>query len=77
MQCVRRLCRFSTLPNIMRAKKKPIESITAESLGVDISPRLATVTVQSPPKRRAGVKVASVAELVDKLLNEAKVLTKA
>ncbi|MEW5297479.1 MAG: hypothetical protein WDW38_006312 [Sanguina aurantia] len=69
--------RFSTLPNIMRAKKKPIESISAESLGVDISPRLATVTVQSPPKRRAGVKVASVAELVDKLLNEAKVLTKA
>lgn len=64
------------MPNVMRAKKKPIESIDAASLGVDITPRLATLTVDSPPKRRSGTKVANVAELVDKLLNEAKVLAR-
>ena len=66
--------RYVTLPNIMKAKKKPLENIKPEALGVDIAPRLATLKVEEPPKRGAGVKLADVAELVDKLKNEAKVI---
>ncbi len=66
--------RYVTLPNIMKAKKKPLEVIKAEALGVDVAPRLKTVKVQEPPKRGAGVKVADVTELINKLKNEAKVI---
>ena len=66
--------RYVTLPNIMKAKKKPLENVKPEALGVDITPRLATLKVEEPPKRGAGVKLADVAELVDKLKNEAKVI---
>jgi electron transfer flavoprotein beta subunit len=67
--------RYVTLPNIMKAKKKPLETLTPESLGVDFKPRLTTLKVAEPPKRGAGKQVASVAELVDKLKNEAKVIS--
>ena len=66
--------RYASLPNIMKAKKKPIDSLTPEDLGVDVTPRLSVVQVVEPPPRKAGVKVASVAELVEKLKNEAKVI---
>ena len=66
--------RYATLPNIMKAKKKPLETISADSLGVDIAPRLKTVKVSEPPKRAGGVKVADVADLLNKLRNEAKVI---
>jgi len=66
--------RYVTLPNIMKAKKKPLELIKPEDLGVDISPRLKTLKVEEPPKRSAGVMVADVAALVEKLKNEAKVI---
>ena len=66
--------RYVTLPNIMKAKKKPLETLKPEDLGVDVSPRLKTLKVSEPPKRGAGVKVADVATLVDKLKNEAKVI---
>ncbi|HEX9570458.1 MAG TPA: electron transfer flavoprotein subunit beta/FixA family protein, partial [Rhodospirillales bacterium] len=66
--------RYASLPNIMKAKKKPLDETTAADLGVDTAPRLTVVKVSEPPARRAGVKVASVAELVDKLRNEAGVL---
>ena len=66
--------RYASLPNIMKAKKKPIEEITASDLGVDVSPRLEQLKVEEPPKRKAGIKVANVAELVQKLKNEAKVI---
>jgi len=66
--------RYVTLPNIMKAKKKPLETIKPEDLGVDVAPRLATLKVSEPPGRKAGVKVADVAALLDKLKNEAKVL---
>jgi electron transfer flavoprotein beta subunit len=66
--------RYATLPNIMKAKKKPLEVIKPADLGVDVTPRLATLKVAEPPRRSAGVKVADVGELVDKLKNEAKVL---
>ena len=66
--------RYASLPNIMKAKKKPIETLTPDDLGVDVSPRVETLKVVEPPARKAGVKVASVAELVDKLKNEAKVI---
>jgi len=66
--------RYASLPNIMKAKKKPIDEISPEDLGVDIGPRLTTLKVEEPPKREAGVMVESVAELVDKLKNEAKVI---
>ena len=66
--------RFVKLPNIMKAKKKPLETLTPEDLGVDITPRLAYSNFREPPAREAGVKVASVEELVDKLKNEAKVI---
>ena len=66
--------RYVTLPNIMKAKKKPLETLTPEALGVDVAPRLKTLRVQEPPKRSAGKLVKSVAELVEKLRNEAKVI---
>ncbi len=66
--------RYASLPNIMKAKKKVIETVTAESLGVDLAPRLAVLKVEEPPKRQAGVKVASAAELVAKLRDEAGVI---
>jgi len=66
--------RYATLPNIMKAKKKPLETITPETLAVDVAPRLATLKVVEPPKRKGGGKVASVQELVAKLRNEAKVI---
>ena len=66
--------RYATLPNIMKAKKKPMEVLKPAELGVDIAPRLATLKVTEPLKRQAGVKVADVAELVAKLKNEAKVI---
>ena len=62
--------RYATLPNIMKAKKKPLEVITPAALGVDVAPRLKTLSVVEPPKRAAGIKVAGVAELVAKLKNE-------
>jgi electron transfer flavoprotein beta subunit len=66
--------RYASLPNIMKARKKPIETVKPADLGVDPAPRLTTIKVTEPPKRQAGKKVASVAELVDKLRNEAKVI---
>ncbi len=66
--------RYASLPNIMKAKKKPIEKLTPDELGVDVAPRLVTLKVEEPPKREAGEIVSSVAELVDKLKNEAKVI---
>ena len=66
--------RYASLPNIMKARKKPIETLKPEDLGVDPAPRLTVVKVSEPAKRQAGVKVASVAELVAKLKNEAKVI---
>jgi len=66
--------RYVTLPNIMKAKKKPLDIIRPEELGIDIAPRLTTIKVEEPPKRSAGVMVADVAALVDKLKNEAKVI---
>ena len=66
--------RYVTLPNIMKAKKKPLDTVTPESLGVDVTPRLITVKVTEPAQRGAGIKVADVASLVDKLKNVAKVI---
>lgn len=66
--------RYVTLPNIMKAKKKPFETLTPGALGVDVAPRLKTLKVQEPPKRSAGQMVKSVPELVQKLKNEAKVI---
>ena len=66
--------RYASLPNIMKAKKKPIEQINADDLGIDIKPRINQIKVEEPPKRKSGIKVASVAELVQKLKNEAKVI---
>jgi electron transfer flavoprotein beta subunit len=66
--------RYATLPNIMKAKKKPLETVTPEALGVDVTPRLTTLKVVEPPKRKGGGRVADVKELVAKLRNEAKVL---
>ena len=66
--------RYVTLPNIMKARKKPMETLKPEDLGVDCTPRLKTLKVQEPPKREAGVKVADVKELVAKLRSEAKVI---
>src|SRR6266702_7288562 len=67
--------RYATLPNIMKAKKKPMEVIKPDALGVDVTPRLATLKVVEPPKRKGGGKVADVKELVSKLRNEAKVIS--
>jgi electron transfer flavoprotein beta subunit len=66
--------RYVTLPNIMKAKKKQMDTFKPEDLGVDVKPRIQTLKVSEPPKRSAGVKVADVAALVDKLKNEAKVI---
>jgi len=66
--------RYASLPNIMRAKKKPIVTTTPEALGVDVTPRLVVLKVEEPPKRQGGRKVGSVAELVDKLKTEARVI---
>jgi electron transfer flavoprotein beta subunit len=66
--------RYVTLPNIMKAKKKPLDNVKPEDLGVDVKPRIKTLKVSEPAKRSAGIKVADVAALVDKLRNEAKVI---
>ena len=66
--------RYATLPNIMKAKKKPLETFKPEDLGTDVAPRISTMKVTEPPKRSAGERVADVAQLVDKLKNEAKVI---
>jgi electron transfer flavoprotein beta subunit len=66
--------RYVTLPNIMKAKKKQMDTFSPADLGVDVSPRIKTLKVSEPPKRSAGIKVADVAALVDKLKNEAKVI---
>ena len=66
--------RYASLPNIMKAKKKPVDQVTPGDLGVDVAPRLKTLKVSEPAKRQAGVKVADVSALVDKLKNEARVI---
>ena len=66
--------RYATLPNIMKAKKKPLETVTPDALGVDVTPRIVTLKVVEPPKRKGGGKVADAKELVAKLRNEAKVI---
>jgi electron transfer flavoprotein beta subunit len=66
--------RYATLPNIMKAKKKQLDTFKPDELGVDVAPRLKTLKVEEPPKRKGGVKVADVKELVSKLKNEAKVI---
>jgi len=66
--------RYASLPNIMKAKKKPIDTVSPADLGVDVGPRLVTLKVEEPPKRKAGIKVPDVAALVDTLKNEAKVI---
>ena len=66
--------RYASLPNIMKAKKKPVETVKPEDLGVDPAPRLQYLKFEEPPRRQAGVKVASPAELVDRLKTEAGVL---
>ena len=66
--------RYASLPNIMKARKKPIETLSPAALGVEVTPRLAVLKVEEPPRRKAGAKVGSVAELVQKLRTEAKVI---
>ena len=66
--------RYASLPNIMKAKKKPLEQLSATDLGIDTKPRIEQIKVEEPPKRKAGIKVGSVSELVQKLKNEAKVI---
>jgi electron transfer flavoprotein beta subunit len=66
--------RYASLPNIMKAKKKPLETVKPEDLGVDITPRLKTLKVAEPPRRQAGLKVGSVQELIEKLRNDARVI---
>ncbi|MBL0726800.1 electron transfer flavoprotein subunit beta/FixA family protein [Piscinibacter sp. HJYY11] len=66
--------RYVTLPNIMKAKKKPLETVKPDALGVDVAPRIKTLKVSEPPKRSAGIKVPDVATLVDKLKNVSKVI---
>ncbi len=66
--------RFASLPNIMKAKRKPLEELAIGDLGVDVAPRTETLKVENPPARKEGIKVETVAELVDKLKNEAKVI---
>ena len=67
--------RYASLPNIMKARKKPIEALTPEDLGVDVTPRVNVLEVNEPPARQAGVRVESAAELIEKLTTEAKVLS--
>ena len=66
--------RYASLPNIMKAKKKPLDHTSATDLGVDTKPRIEHIKIEEPPKRKAGIKVSNVAELVNKLKNEAKVI---
>ena len=66
--------RYASLPNIMKAKKKPVDTMSPDDLGVNPAPRIVTLKVEDPPKREGGIKVADVPELVDKLRNEAKVI---
>ena len=66
--------RYASLPNIMKAKKKTIDELSVEELGIDISPRIKQLKVEEPPKRQKGIMVKDVAELVQKLKNEAKVI---
>ena len=66
--------RYASLPDIMKAKKKPLDTLTPDELGIDVTPRVKTLKVEPPAERQAGIKVADVAELVDKLKNEAKVI---
>ena len=66
--------RYASLPNIMKAKKKPIDEKAPGDYGIDVAPRLKTLKVEDPPKREAGIKVETVAELIDKLRNDAKVI---
>jgi electron transfer flavoprotein beta subunit len=66
--------RYASLPNIMKAKKKPMDTFTPEELGVDVTPTVEVLSVEPPAERQAGIKVESVEELVDKLRNEAKVI---
>jgi len=66
--------RFASLPNIMKAKRKPLDELAIADLGVDVAPRTETLKVENPPARKEGIKVETVAELVDKLKNEAKVI---
>jgi electron transfer flavoprotein beta subunit len=66
--------RYASLPNIMKAKKKPLDTLSAVDLGIDTTPRIQQIKVEEPLKRKAGIKVANVAELVNKLKNEAKVI---
>ena len=66
--------RYASLPNIMKAKKKPLDTLTPDALGVDAAPRLTVLKVEEPPARKGGIKVPDVAALVDKLRNEAKVI---
>jgi electron transfer flavoprotein beta subunit len=66
--------RYVTLPNIMKAKKKPLETLKPDALGVDVAPRLATLRVEEPPKRKSGIKLPDAKTLVEKLKNEAKVI---
>ena len=66
--------RYASLPNIMKDKKKTLEQLSAKDLGIDTKPRIEQIKVEEPPKRKAGIKVGSVAELVQKLKNEAKVI---
>lgn len=66
--------RYASLPNIMKAKKKQLDTLTPDELGVDVAPHFKTLKVEPPPERKGGIKVESVAELVDKLKNEAKVI---
>jgi electron transfer flavoprotein beta subunit len=67
--------RYVTLPNIMKAKKKPLQTVSPDSLGVDVTPRLKTIKVSDPPQRKAGIRVPDVATLVAKLRDEAKVIS--
>ncbi len=67
--------RYASLPNIMKAKKKPLDTVTPEELGVDVTPRVEVLSVEPPADRKAGIKVESVEQLVDKLKNEAKVIS--
>ena len=66
--------RYASLPNIMKAKKKPLDVVTPDELGVDVTPTVEVLSVEPPAEREAGIKVESVEELVDKLKNEAKVI---
>ena len=67
--------RYASLPNIMKAKQKPLETISSDELGIDLNPRISTVKVSPPPEREAGIIVENIDQLVDKLKNEAKVIS--